>query len=166
MPYDPNYSYWNRPKVQTPGGAYAGRPENATPEQLNSLRQQYQQWAWGPGYGNVGTLGRAIPPSLQGVMYANPRDPFMQSVGNITPEFANAMNAVLYPGMSFKTGPQSMGQLLTPMQQPQQPQGNDNPYGDYMNKMMDFYNVRPGDRNQNTLMDMMKLMQSGAYQPY
>ena len=78
------------------------------------------QWIWGNGYSQIGPMANNAPPIVKQILQQQgmKMDPTQyRSVGGYTPQFADAVNAAVYPGMNFRTGDQSMGELIgQPMQ--------------------------------------------------
>ena len=97
-----------------PGGGFGKVSGYDTPGAVS-------QWLWGNGYSQIGPMLNNAPPIVRQILQqpGMKMDPTQyRSVGGYTPQFADALNQQLYPGMNFRKGEQSMGELIgQPMSQ-------------------------------------------------
>jgi len=122
------------------------------------------KWIWSQGYSGIGPMMNNAPPIIRQILQqaGMKMDPTQyRSVGGYTPQFAQAVNSAVYPGMGFRTEQSQFPQTAFVTQQgggPQQPQQDVSPYGDFMTKMMQQYGK---GQDQQGLMDILQMMQEG-----
>jgi hypothetical protein len=117
-----------------------------------------QQWLWGSGYSGIGPMLNNAPPIVRALMQqpGMKLDPTQyRAVGGYTPQFAEALNKALYPGMNFRTGEQSMGQLIGEPMQRTEMNPEVSPYSDYMTAQLTKNKLGADPMGQMKMLQMM-----------
>lgn len=139
-----------------PGGGFGKVSGYDTPGAVSN-------WLWSQGYSGIGPMLNNAPPIVR-QMAQQPgmkMDPTQyRSVGGYTPQFSQALNQQLYPGMNFRTGEQSMGDIIGKSMGEARPQMSAFNMPEYNQLQQLLHDPRVDERMKKQILD--EYLQSGG----